>query len=346
MKILRLASLKAWSKAHLPKAPATTAVTIGNFDGGHRGHQALLAQLRTQARGRPTVVVSFEPSSREFFAAKHGLALPARLSSFAEKADFFQQQHLDYWLCLPFARIVEWSAAMFVERILQVGLNAEILVLGEDFHFGKDRLGNSDFLKKKLGAAAVVPAPTLTCADGVRISSSRVREALGVPDLALAETLLGHPYQLSGRVEYGQQLGRRLGFPTANIALQRQVPPLRGVFVVKVEFCQINKKNNSCQKSDQKNAPNYFGLANIGMRPTVKATASGQALRLEVHLLGFQGDLYGQKLRVTFLHFLRPEQRFPHLDALTAAIQADKQAAEAWLLQFRSKHESKKIENS
>lgn len=327
MKILRLASLKDWSKAHLPKAPATTAVTIGNFDGGHRGHQALLAQLRAQARGRPTVVVSFEPSSREFFAAKHGLALPARLSSFAEKADFFQQQHLDYWLCLPFARIVEWSAAMFVERILQVGLNAEILVLGEDFHFGKDRLGNSDFLKKKLGATAVIPAPTLTTADRVRISSSRVREALAVPDLALAETLLGHPYQLSGRVEYGQQLGRRLGFPTANIALQRQVPPLRGVFVVKVEFYQGNK-------SDQKNAQNYFGLANIGMRPTVKATASGQALRLEVHLLGFQGDLYGQKLRVTFLHFLRHEQRFPHLDALTAAIQADKQAAEAWLSHY------------
>ncbi len=343
MKILRLASLKNWPKqqSHLPKERSASAVTIGNFDGGHRGHQALLAQLRDQACGRPTVVVSFEPSSREFFAAKQGLPLPARLSSFAEKADFFQEQHIDYWLCLPFGRIVEWSAASFVERILVLGLQAEILVLGDDFHFGKDRAGNSDFLKKKLGAAAVLHAPTLTTADSLRISSSRLRQALAVPDLALAEILLGHPYRLLGRVEHGQQLGRRLGFPTANIALKRQVPPLRGVFVVKVDFYQSNakssyKNHDPRQNHDPKHYKNYFGLANIGMRPTV----SGQALRLEVHLLGFQGDLYGQKLRVTFLHFLRHEQRFPHLDALTAAILADKQAAEAWLRQFTPPHES------
>lgn len=330
MKILRLASLK-----NLPLAQSATAVTIGNFDGGHRGHQALLAKLRAQAESRPTVVVTFAPSSREFFAAKQGIPLPARLSSFAEKADFFCEQHLDYWLCLPFARIVEWSAATFVERILQVGLNAEILVLGDDFHFGKDRSGNSAFLEKTLPNATIFAAPTLTTGDGVRISSSRLRQALAVPDLALAETLLGHPYRLLGRVEYGQQLGRRLGFPTANIALQRVVPPLRGVFVVKVEFFQVNKKNN--QQSNYPQQKSYFGLANIGMRPTV----NGEALRLEVHLLDFTGNLYGQKLRVTFLHFLRPEQRFPHLDALTAAIQADKQAAEVWLSQFSAKHESK-----
>jgi riboflavin kinase/FMN adenylyltransferase len=320
MKILRLTSLKNWPKA--------SAVTIGNFDGGHRGHQALLSQLRDCACGQPTVVVSFEPSSREFFAQKQGATIPARLSNFQEKAAFFEKQKIDYWLCLPFTRIVDWSAEKFVETIVQQGLAAQLLVLGEDFHFGKDRRGNIDFLKKQLPSTVrILRAETVCTADGLRISSSRLRQALALPDLPLAETLLGHPYKVFGRVEQGQQLGRRLGFPTANLALKRQVAPLRGVFVVQVDFCQG-------KQSPKKPASAYFGLANLGLRPTV----NGQALRLEVHLFGFRGDLYGQKLQVTFLHFLRPEQRFPHLEALTAAIQADKAAAEAWLSQQNQNH--------
>ncbi|MGH8353389.1 MAG: bifunctional riboflavin kinase/FAD synthetase [Pseudomonas sp.] len=285
--------------------------TIGNFDGVHRGHQAILARLRERAAelAVPCCVVIFEPQPREFFTPE---SAPARLARLRDKLELLAAEGVDRVLCLAFnRRLRELSAAEFVHAVLVEGLDVQHLEVGDDFRFGCDRAGDFAFLLQA-GAAEgfTVEAATTVEVDGRRVSSTRVREALTAADFALAERLLGRPFQIAGRVLHGQKLGRQLGTATANVQLKRQRVPLTGVYLVSAEL-------------DGKRWP---GVANIGVRPSVKG--DGRA-HLEVHLLDFAGDLYGRRLTVAFHHKLRDEQRFASLEALKAAIDADVAAARA-----------------
>ena len=283
--------------------------TIGNFDGVHRGHQAILARLRERAAelGLPSCVVIFEPQPREFFAPDKA---PARLTRLREKLHLLNEQGVDRVLCLAFnPRLRELSAAEFVHATLVEGLGVRHLEVGDDFRFGCDRAGDFNFLQQ-MGVVEgfSVEAATTIEIDGERVSSSRLRQTLAQGNLDLAEKLLGRPFSITGRVMHGQKLGRELGAPTANIQLKRRSTPLSGVFIVSTEI----------------NGQVEAGVANIGMRPTVES--DGQP-HLEVHLLNYQGDLYGRLLHVTFHSKLRDEQRFASLEALKTAIDADIAAA-------------------
>lgn len=286
--------------------------TIGNFDGVHRGHQAILARLRERARalGVPSCVVIFEPQPREFFAPTQA---PARLTRLREKLALLADQGVDRVLCLAFnRRLRELSAAEFVHAVMVEGLGVRHLEVGDDFRFGCDRAGDFDFLCQAGQAEGFsVEAARTVEVDGERVSSTRVREALVAGDLALVERLLGRPYAIAGRVVQGQRLGRQLGAPTANVQLKRRRVPLSGVFVV-------------CAVLAGRRLP---AVANIGMRPSVNSDGRPH---LEVHLLDYQGDLYGRLLEVTFLHKLRDEARFDSLDRLKQAIDSDIAAARAW----------------
>ncbi|MGE8294445.1 MAG: bifunctional riboflavin kinase/FAD synthetase [Pseudomonas sp.] len=288
-------------------------VTIGNFDGVHRGHQAILARLRERAveLAVPSCVVIFEPQPREFFAP--GTA-PARLTRLRDKLALLAAEGVDMVLCLAFnRRLRELSAAEFVQRVLVDGLGVKDLEIGDDFRFGCDRAGDFEFLKaagQRHGFS--VDASTTVEVLGGRVSSTRVRQALADGDFELAEALLGRPFRIAGRVLHGQKLGRQLDAPTANIQLKRRKVPLTGVYLVSCEIDGVIQP----------------GVANIGVRPSVAGDGSAH---LEVHLLDFAGDLYGRRLSVAFHHKLRAEQRFASLEALKAAIAADIAAArEYW----------------
>ncbi|MFC3608759.1 bifunctional riboflavin kinase/FAD synthetase [Stutzerimonas tarimensis] len=283
--------------------------TIGNFDGVHRGHQAILARLRARAveLGVPSCVVIFEPQPREFFAPEQA---PARLTRLREKLRLLAEQGVDRVLCLAFnRRLRELSAADFVHAVLVEGLGVQHLEVGDDFRFGCDRAGDFAFLTRAgVSEGFSVEAATTIEVAGQRVSSSRLRLILAEGDLALAERLLGRPYVISGRVVYGQQLGRQLDAPTANVQLKRRRVPLSGVFVVSVWL----------------EGQRWPAVANIGMRPSV--TSDGLP-HLEVHLLDYRGDLYGRQLDVIFHAKLRDEQRFATLKALRQAIATDIAAA-------------------
>ncbi|WKN23067.1 bifunctional riboflavin kinase/FAD synthetase [Azotobacter vinelandii] len=286
--------------------------TIGNFDGVHRGHQAILTRLRERATelGLPSCVVIFEPQPREFFSPQRA---PARLTRLREKLELLAAQGVDRVLCLAFnRRLCELSARAFVQSVLVEGLGVRHLEVGDDFRFGCDRAGDFEFLCQT-GAAEgfTVEAAVTVEVDGLRVSSTRLRAALSHGDLPLAERLLGRPFSLCGRVLHGQKLGRQLGTPTANVQLKRRRVPLTGVYLVSTEL----------------DGRRWSGVANIGVRPSV--TGDGRA-HLEAHLLDFAGDLYGRHLCVTFHHKLRDEERFASLDALKAAIDADIAAARAY----------------
>lgn len=286
--------------------------TIGNFDGVHRGHQAILAQLcaRAKALAVPSCVVIFEPQPREFFAPEQA---PPRLARLREKLLLLAAQGVDQVLCLPFnRRLRERSAADFVHAVLVEGLGVQHLEVGDDFRFGCDRAGDFEFLRRAGEREGfTVEAATTLSLDGLRVSSTSVREALAAGDLAHAERLLGRPYAVQGRVIHGQHLGRELGAPTANLQLKRRRTALSGVFTVLAEV-------------DGQRLP---AVANIGLRPSVQ----GDGLpHLEVHLLDYRGDLYNRRMQVTFRHKLRDEQRFASLDALKQAINMDIAAARAY----------------
>jgi riboflavin kinase/FMN adenylyltransferase len=285
--------------------------TIGNFDGVHRGHQAILVRLRERAveLGVPSCVVIFEPQPREYFAPD---SAPARLARLRDKLELLAAEGVDQVLCLAFnQRLSKLSAAEFVDTILVDGLGVKHLEVGDDFRFGCDRLGDFDFLTQ-VGSTQgfTVEAARTVEMQGVRVSSTQVRKALAVADFKLAEELLGRPFQITGRVLHGQKLARQLGWPTANVQLKRRRVPFTGVYLVSVEI-------------DGKQWP---GVANIGVRPTV--AGDGKA-HLEVHLLDFAGNLYDRRLTVAFHHKLRDEQRFASLEALKSAIDADVAAARA-----------------
>lgn len=286
--------------------------TIGNFDGVHRGHQAILQRLRERAAELqlPSCVVIFEPQPHEFFAPDNA---PVRLSRLRDKLELLAAAGVDRVLCLAFnRRLRELSAADFVRTVLVDGLGVQHLEVGDDFRFGCDRAGDFPFLEQagQQFGFSVEDAITIEL-DGERVSSTRVRNAAQVADFALVEQLLGRPFSISGRVLHGQKLGRQLGTPTANVQLKRRRAPLNGVYLVSVEL-------------DGRVQP---GVANIGMRPTV--AGDGRA-HLEVHLLDFAGDLYGRRLTVVFHQKLRDEQRFASLEALKAAIDADIASARAY----------------
>ena len=286
-------------------------LTIGNFDGVHRGHQLLLSQLiaRGEALGMPTTLMTLEPAPREFFA---GETVPARLTRFREKVTLLEPTGLDRILCLPFnERIASIPAEWIVEELLHNQLGIRYVVVGDDFRFGSGAAGDYRMLEEA-GARCgfeVSHVATLNL-DGERVSSTRIRECLADGNFSLAEALLGHPYFIMGRVVYGRQLGRTLGVPTANIQLQRYRAALDGVYAVKVTGL------------DQE----YEGVANIGIRPTV----DGKEPLLEVHIFEFDRDIYGELISVEFRHKIRDERTFDGLDALKAQIHYDLETAREW----------------
>jgi len=284
-------------------------LTIGNFDGVHRGHQALLKNLRAegQARHLPVVVMIFEPQPLELFAPDKS---PARLTRLREKLRYLAECGVDYVLCLRFdRRFAALTAQAFISDLLVDRLGVQFLAVGDDFRFGAGRQGDFLLLQKAGAEYGFDVTSTQTfCEGGVRISSTAVRRALAEDDLALAESLLGHPFTISGRVVHGDELGRTIGFPTANVPLRRQVTPVKGVYAVEV------------MGLGEKPLP---GVANIGTRPTV----AGVRQQLEVHLLDVAMDLYGRHIDVVLRKKIRSEQRFASLDELKAQIAKDELTA-------------------
>jgi len=291
-------------------------LTIGNFDGLHLGHQALLALLveRARALGLPASVLTFEPHPREYFSPA---AAPARLTSLREKLLLFRDNGVDCAHIQRFnASFSALSAEDFIQSVLVRGLKVRHLLIGDDFRFGNYRSGNFAMLAAagEKHDFAVEAMPTFAIA-GERASSSAVRRALESGDIGHAARLLGRHYSIAGQVMHGQRLGRQIGFPTLNITLPHRRPALSGVFTVEVEGLRAERLQ---------------GVANVGIRPTVDNTALP---RLEVHLLDFSGECYGAHLRIHFLHKLRDELRFPSLDALKQQIGQDKEAAQNWFSQ-------------
>ncbi|CAQ82646.1 MULTISPECIES: bifunctional riboflavin kinase/FAD synthetase [Photorhabdus] len=291
-------------------------LTIGNFDGVHRGHQALLKHLKHEGQrlGLPVMVMIFEPQPLEFFAKGNA---PARLTRLRDKAKYLAQCGVDYLLCVKFDRsFAANTPEAFVSRLLVQKLGVKFLAVGDDFRFGKARCGDFAFLQQAGEKYDFeVTNSESFCDGGLRISSTAIRQALQNDDLVLAETLLGHPYSICGRVVHGKRLGSTIGFPTANLPLKRLVAPVQGVYVVEVYGL------------GDKPVP---GVANIGTRPTV----SGHGQQLEVHLIDTQLDLYGRYIDVVLRKKLRNEQRFASLDALKQQIANDLVAAREFFKQL------------
>ena len=283
--------------------------TIGNFDGVHLGHQAVLGQL-AEAAGRlnlPTVVITFEPQPQEYFGAA---AEAPRLTRLREKLQALRRYSVDRVVCLPFNdKLANLSADDFIRHLLVEGLGVKYLVVGDDFRFGHERLGDFAMLKQagEKHGFQVVSMHSFQV-DGERVSSTRVREALAKGAMQTAGKLLGRNYRMSGRVARGDQRGRQMGFPTANIYLHRQATPVRGVFAVEMFGVEGEPVE---------------GVANVGIRPTI----DGTRCLLEVHLFDYSADIYGQYVEVVFLHKLRDEVRFASLDALIQQIGLDAEAA-------------------
>ena len=290
------------------------AVTIGNFDGVHLGHQALLNELRAAAQPRSlqTAVVIFEPHPREFFAPQKA---PARLTSLREKLELFRTMGVDrVHICRFNALFAQKTADEFIHA-LQEKLNAKFVLIGDDFRFGSGRAG--DFaLMQKIGEERgfEVAAVHSVLHDGVRISSTAIRAALAAGQIRVAKEYLGRPYSISGRVVHGDATGRKLGYPTANIQMKHNLPPLKGVYVVLAHAEALGVLQ---------------GVASLGVRPTLKHDAKAV---LEVHLFEFDQQIYGRHLRVEFLQKLRDEQKFNGLEGLTRQIALDVENAKQWFI--------------
>lgn len=280
-------------------------VTVGNFDGVHAGHRAVLGQLQQHARelGLPSLVMIFEPQPLEYFQPE---SAPARLTSFREKFSLLAAQGIDKLVCLRFQEsLAQVSAEEFVERLFIQALGMKRIIIGDDFRFGKGREGDIRTLRK-MGQKAgfdVLPLDSFTMA-GERVSSSRVRQALMAHDFETASALLGRHYSISGRVKHGDKRGRQLGFPTANISLSKTRTTLLGVYAVYVNGLDGRR---------------YEGVANIGTRPVF----DGKQLLLEVHLLDYSDDIYARHISVEFLQLLREEQKFASIDELRSQISRD-----------------------
>jgi riboflavin kinase / FMN adenylyltransferase len=308
--------VKVFRRLPPPEQRSPCALTIGNFDGVHRGHQALVRGLVSEARehGLLSCVLTFEPHPREFFASAG--SQPVRIANLRDKLEALASLEVDRVCVAHFNQsLATTSAHDFITDVLVDGLHARRLLIGDDFRFGARRGGNFSLLQS-VGAGlgmAVKAMPTVS-EQGSRISSSLVREALGAADFPRVDHLLGRPYRLSGRVIHGRKLGRDLGFPTLNLRFPHGRPALCGVFVVRVHGID-------------EGAQPLPGVASLGTRPAVEI--DGRHL-LEVHLLDWSGDAYGKLVRVEFLHKLRDEMHFDTLDALRGGIAADEEAARAF----------------
>lgn len=304
----------------LPNAAsrAPCALTIGNFDGVHRGHQALLAQVCQAAKrlGVEPAVMTFEPHPREFLAQLSGdlSRAPLRIANLRDKLNSLAQAGIERVIIKHFNKhFASLSPEAFTKDILVDGLHVKWLMVGEDFCYGSRRAGNVGMLKaagEQYGfQVETLPAVLST---GTRISSSAVRLALAAGNFHEAEALLGHPYAMSGHVVHGQKLGRTIGFPTINLRITHQRPALSGIFVVQVHGLDLTPMP---------------AVASLGVRPTVED--DGRHL-LEVHIFDYDGDCYGKLLRVEFLQKLRDEEKYVDLPTLTAAIERDVQQARAY----------------
>jgi len=302
-------------------ARAPAAVTIGNFDGMHRGHQALLRQLKAEAEARELqpAVLTFAPHPREFFARKQAgdkaPVVPARLHTLREKLEALAAAGVAETRVGAFNEaFAALSPEEFVKQVLVDAMQAKHVLIGDDFRFGARRAGDFALLVslgEKYGFS--VSALDSQCLGAERISSSQVRAALSQGDLRRAEALLGYPYAMEGRVIRGRQLGRTIGVPTANVQIRHDPLPLRGVFVVEVALDETKQAVPQQTRS-------YPGVANLGYRPTLGGDTRPL---LEVHLFDFAGDLYGAHLDVRFLAKLRDEMTFANFEALTSQIRDD-----------------------
>lgn len=295
-------------------SPDATVLTIGNFDGVHLGHRALLARLRelgAENKLRSTIL-TFEPHPRDYFSPE---TAPARLTTLREKLELIADEGMAAAYVGHFnARFAALSAEEFIDRILVTTLRTKHLIIGDDFCFGAGRRGDFALLcaaGKEFGFT--VEAIQSVIVDGLRVSSSAVRAALAEGRLEDADRLLGRPYSIDGRVVHGDKVGRQLGFATANIRVKHDRPPLLGVFAVEVLMTTPGSGERK-----------FKGVANLGVRPSLNQAPKPL---LEVHLFDFAGDIYGQHLNVRFLHKLRDEMKFPNFDALKAQIASDVEAA-------------------
>jgi len=288
------------------------ALSIGNFDGVHRGHRARRQRVVevAQQRDLAPAVMTFEPHPREYFAPEQA---PARIANLRDKIEGFRRVGIDRVFVQHFNRdFASLSAEQFIRRVLAEGCHARWLLVGDDFRFGARRAGDVAMLRQfgsSCGFTVEQIAPVLLGDE--RVSSSRIRAALSVGNLALASELLGHPYAISGRVLHGSKLGRQLGFPTLNLRVAHRRPALHGIYAVRVHGI----------------GPSPLpGVASVGLRPTVDD--SGRWL-LEVHLFDFSDEVYGRLIQVQFVQKLRDEERFDSIQELTAAIQRDADRARA-----------------
>ena len=306
-------------------APTGCALTIGNFDGVHRGHQAMLALLTNEARhrGLPSCVMTFEPHPRDYFARRSGQAdaAPARIATLRDKLGELERCGIDRVVVARFdERFAAQSPQAFIDDVLLRGLGARYVLVGDDFRFGARRAGNYTMLDEAGSRAGFDVARMLSYeVHGLRVSSSAVRDALAAGDMPRAASLLRRPYSISGHAVHGRKLGRELGFRTLNLRFTHPKPAAMGIFVVQVHGLPGGP---------------LPGVASLGVRPTVED--AGRVL-LEVHCLhwpealGLEGG-YGRCLRVELLHKLHDERRYDSLEALRAGIAADTAAAREWWL--------------
>jgi len=284
-------------------------VTIGNFDGVHLGHQAMLAQLKNKANALncACMVISFEPLPHEYFAGDKG---PSRLSSLRDKYKALRNSSVDYLLCLPFnQQLSKQTAEAFIDELLVKKLGVQHLVVGDDFRFGKNRTGCFNLLKRvgKTSGFSVEQSATFEL-DAERVSSTRIRLALKHGEMNNVKQLLGRDYSICGRITHGDKIGSGLGFATANIHLRHASADTHGVYAVEVTGI------------DNKTLP---GVASIGTRPTV----GGIRQQLEVHIINFNKNIYGQYIEVHLLHKIRNEEHFDSLETLTEHMHLDLQQA-------------------
>lgn len=279
--------------------------TIGNYDGVHLGHRAVLSQLAQEAKQRqlPRLVMIFEPMPREFFAPAQA---PARIASLREKLEDLASAGVDRVLCLRFdAAFANLAPEVFIDQVLQQGLGVRYLAVGDDFHFGHQRRGDFALLQAagKQQGFVVESLPALGV-DGERVSSTRIRAALAAGEMQQATRLLGRPYRISGKVVGGKRLGRELGVPTANVPLTMRRAVRQGIYAARVDI---------------RGRSGLPAVVSIGTRPTV----AGEGCVLEAHLLDFDENLYGKRINVHLLDFMRAEQRFPDLESLRAQMLHD-----------------------
>ncbi len=281
-------------------------LSIGNFDGVHKGHSVVINKLaeKGQLLGLPVVVMVFEPQPLEFFLKDNA---PSRLTRLREKIIHFKDLPVDDLLIINFnQRFADLDPTYFIQEILVRRLNVKYLVVGDDFHFGKARRGNFALLQEAGDKYNFKVIDTASYSvKGSRVSSTLIRDALNNGDLASAESMLGRNYSVCGRVVHGEKLGRKIGFPTANIQMQRKNTPIQGVFAV--TMTGIGEKP-------------IYGVANVGTKPTVNG---GAKVLLETHLFNFNQDIYGKYVEVHFKHKIRSEMRFQSVDDLKRQIQLD-----------------------